>query len=357
MKITYIYENQYYWRNGCWLYRNYFPSKGLRERGHQVQLIILGTEMPDSEVLAFPDTVVFSRTYQIDVVPLMRKFKQLGKKVVYDLDDDLWNVNPDNPSVSVSTDMREQYETLLKEADVVTTTTPYLAKVLGKKNKNVVVCPNAIDFEMFEERPHKAKELRIIYSGAASHWNDMTIITEALIALRKKHQFLFIVQGMTGSPLASDLWEYKQMLRMKLQPERKKYFQGAIRWFDSLQSLDWQHDPFWSPMLFPSRLSKLDFDIGLAPLIDNVFNRSKSCNKFYEYAAVGAVTLASDVLPYNKEVGYCAKNTVRDWTKKIEKLIVDKPFREKLAKKQQNWVKKHRDIKNVVVQWERTLRP
>ena len=88
MKITYVHETHYYWRNGCWLYRNYFPSKALRARGHQVQLIVLGTEMPDPEVLAFPDVVVFSRTYDIDAIPLMRKLKQLGKKVVYEIDDD-----------------------------------------------------------------------------------------------------------------------------------------------------------------------------------------------------------------------------------------------------------------------------
>jgi hypothetical protein len=357
MKLIYVHDSFYYWRNGCWLYRNHFPLKALKARGHKVKLVILGTELPEQSVLDFPDTVVFSRTYGIDPIPLMRKWKQMGKKVVYEIDDDLWNVNPDNPSANVSTDMKEQYETMIKEADLVTTTTPYLAKLIKKKNKNVAICPNAVDFDLFEERLHRGDELRIAYTGAASHWDDLSIISEAIIQLQKKYKFLFIVIGMTGSPLPSDLWEYKQMMRMGLQPERKKYFEKALKWADSMKGINWQHEPFWSPMLYPERLKQVDFDIGVAPLHDNKFNHSKSCIKFYEYASVGAVTLASDVLPYNKEVGYCAKNTTKDWYKKLEKLIVDKQFRSKLLFKQSDWVQDHRDIKDIAILWEKALRP
>ena len=354
-----MHDSYYYWRNGCWLYRNHFPSKALKNRGHEVKLIILGTELPEQWALDFPDTVVFSRTYNIDPIQLLRKFKAMGKKIVYEVDDDLWNVNADNPSAAVSTDLKEQYETLMRDADVITTTTEHLAKLIKQKTKKkkVFVCPNAIDNDVWKTRPYKSDELRIAYEGAASHWKDLMLISEAIVELQKKHKFTFIVQGMTGAPLVSDLWEYRQMLRMGLQPERKRYFEQAVNWAESIRGINWQHEPFWSPMIYPERLSALDFDIGLAPLLDNKFNRSKSCIKFYEYASVGAVTLASDVLPYKKEVGYLAKNTTKDWYKKLEKLIVDKKFRSKLLFKQSDWVQKHRDLKDIAVLWERALRP
>ena len=357
MKIIYVFDSQYYWRNGCWLYRNHFRSKALKARGHKVQLVILGTELPEQSVLDFPDTVVFSRTYTLDPIPLMRKYKQMGKKVVYEVDDDLWNVNKDNPSANIATDMREQYEIMINEADMITTTTPYLAKLLRTKNKNVAVCPNAIDFDLFEERAHRDDELKICYSGAASHWDDLILVSEAIIELQKKHKFLFVLMGMTGSPLPSDLWEYKQMLRMGLQPERRKYFEKAIKWAESFRGINWQHEPFWSPMLYPDRLKQIDFDIGITPLHDNTFNKSKSCIKFYEYAAIGAATLSSNVLPYKAENRYTAKNTTKDWYKKLERLIVDEDFRGKLAKKQQDWVKKNRDLRQVAILWEKALRP
>jgi len=78
------------------------------------------------------------------------------------------------------------------------------------------------------------------------------------------------------------------------------------------------HVPFYPPVMFPTLLASLNIDIGIAPLQDNEFNHSKSCVKFYEYAATGAATLTSKVLPYTKEVGYCAKNNVKDWVAKLK---------------------------------------
>jgi len=86
-----------------------------------------------------------------------------------------------------------------------------------------------------------------------------------------------------------------------------------------------------------------------------VFNEAKSCVKFYEYAATGTVTVASDVVPYNQEVGYCAKNTQKDWYDKLERLIIDKDFREELLEKQQKFVFKNRDIKKNIKLWEKAL--
>ena len=65
------------------------------------------------------------------------------------------------------------------------------------------------------------------------------------------------------------------------------------------------------------------------------------------------MTISSDVLPYSDEVGYCAKNTFKDWYNKLEKLIVDKEFRNKLLAKQQAWVKENRSLSKIAVEWEK----
>lgn len=95
-----------------------------------------------------------------------------------------------------------------------------------------------------------------------------------------------------------------------------------------------------------------DLDIGIAPLEDTEFNHGKSNIKFYEYASVGTCVLASDVEPYSEEVNYRAKNTFKDWYNKLEKLIVDKEFRLKTLKTQQEWVKKNRSTEAVGLPWE-----
>jgi glycosyltransferase involved in cell wall biosynthesis len=300
---------------------------------------------------------VYSRIYPLDPLPQIRKFKQMGKYVVYEIDDDLWTVNPDNPSVAITNEKRWQYEHIMKEVDAITTTTEFLAKKIRRLNKNVFVCPNAIDYNHYLPRFKQNPRLQIGYTGAASHWKDLELIADVLLELQGKYDFDFILQGMVSSPLESEIYTMRQISALGLNPEKKRYIESAVNLYEKLRQVKYAHVPFYIPYLHATALRRCDLDIGLAPLHDNEFNRGKSCLKFYEYASVGTATLASDVLPYNQEVGYCAKNNHRDWIKKLEKLIVDKDFREKLQKKQSDWVKENRDIAKVSMLWEKALDP
>jgi len=356
MKILYILDTPYAFANGCWFYRNFLPGEALKGKGHFVRYIVLHPDI-QQEFLNWPEVVVFTRTYPRDPLIAMRQFKRLGKKVVYEIDDNLWDVNPDNPSAAISTEKRRQYEHLMSEVDCVTTTTEFLANILRKFNKKVFICPNSVNYDIWKERPHNHKRLQIGYSGASSHWYDLTLITEVLIELQKKYDFDFILQGMSGTPIESEMYGYAQVLKHGLRPEQSRYLKSALDWFDKVRQLKFYHTPFYPPELFPSVLSRCDFDIGLAPLRDNRFNHSKSCVKFYEYTAIGAATLASDILPYSKEVGYCAKERFKDWYNKLEKLIIDEKFRNELTEKQKKWVKENRDLAKIVTLWEDAFDP
>ena len=315
MKITFVLDTPYAWKSGIWYHRNHVPSIGLKRRGHDVRFISLGGTIAD-ELLEWPDVVIFGRTYHPDSKPLeaLRQYKALGKRVLWDIDDDFWTVNPDNPSVAVSNAYKDQYEAFVRECDAVITPSKVIAKKVRKlvKNKEVHICPNGINFEFYKERPRTHENLIIGYAGAASHWKDLEIIVEPLIKLSKEHDFIFVVYGLVGGPLEGEMYVYDQIVKRGLQPEREEYYRSALNWFSRAKELKFLHIPFHPPELHPVILSKCDFDIGLAPLQDNEFNRAKSCIKFYEYASVGTVTLASKVLPYKEEVNYCAKNTTKD---------------------------------------------
>ena len=138
MNILYILDSPYAFRGGCWFYRNHLPAEALKNRGHDIAFISLGSNIPD-KWMEFPDTVVFSRYYPRDPLILMREYKRLGKRVIYEVDDDLWTVNPDNPSVGISEIKQRQYEHLMKEVDAITTTTEILAKKLRKFNKKNLI--------------------------------------------------------------------------------------------------------------------------------------------------------------------------------------------------------------------------
>lgn len=354
MKIMLITDRPDAYIHGIWWHRQQLPSEALARRGHAVKQVAIGNDFP-KEMLEWPDTVIFGRTYpsQYDPIKWMREFKKYGKRVIYDMDDDFWNVSKDNPSVLVSNALKDQYEGMIKEADAVITPSTVLAKKFKKHfKKKIFICPNGVDLEQYIERPHRSQKLVIGYMGAASHWKDLQLIGEVVNELSKKYDFIFNIYGLVGEPLEAAMYMYNRTMKANFTPEKNEYYKSALDFYHQLNDVPLWHIPFMPPELHPKTLSMCDFDIGLAPLVDNEFNRGKSCVKYYEYASVGTVVLASDVLPYKDEVPYLAKNTFKDWYNKLEKLIVDTEFRKKTLAKQQDWVKKNRSLEAIGLPWE-----
>lgn len=344
------------YQSGIWLHRNEIPGIALGKRGHAIKQVAMGTEIPE-QFLEWPDTVIFGRVYATghDPIKWMKEYKRRGKRVLYDLDDDIWTVSKDNPSQLVSNALKDQYEGMMAEADAIITPSPVLAKKFKKyfKNKPVFICPNGVDASLYQERPHQnAEVLKIGYMGAASHWKDLQLIGQVIEELYKKHDFLFTIYGLTGEPMEAAMYAYQKELQYNFQPERSAYFKEALNFYQQLQNTRFWHIPFMPPELHPRTLAMCDLDIGIAPLEANEFNSGKSCVKFYEYCGVGTVTVASDVAPYSEEVNYRAKNTFKDWYNKIEKLIVDKEFRLKTLNQQQKWLKENRTTEVIGVPWE-----
>lgn len=355
MNVLFMLDSPLAFMSGIWMHRNETPCKALASRGHAVKQVAIGSEVPES-LMNWPDVVVFGRSYpsNTDPIKIMRAYKKLGKRVLYDMDDDFWSVAKDNPSVMVSNALKDQYEGMIAEADAVITPSPVLAKKFKKHfKKQVFICPNGIDFDDYRERPHQHEDtLKIGYMGAASHWKDLQLIGEVISELNSKYDFLFTIYGLVGEPLEAAIYTYNKLLAGKFQPERAEYHRSALGFYEQLKHTRYWHVPFMPPELHAKTLSMCDLDIGLAPLEDTEFNSGKSNIKFYEYAAVGTVTLASDVKPYNTEVDYVAKNTKKDWYNKLEKLITDKEFRLKTLKKQQDWVKENRSVEAIALDWE-----
>lgn len=356
MNILFMLDSVMAYQSGIWLHRNEIPSNALGKRGHGIKQAAIGSSVPEY-LMDYPDTVIFGRTYPsaYDPIALMRDYKKRGVRVLYDLDDDFWQVAKDNPSVNVSNALKDQYEGMIKEADAIITPSPVLAKKFKKYfKKPVFICHNGIDDSMYFERPHDNEDiLKIGYMGAASHWKDLQLIGEVVSALAEKYDFLFVIYGITGEPMEAAIYNYNKILQLNLQPEKNAYFRAALDFYAQLKRTRLWHIPFMPPELHPQTLAKCDFDIGIAPLEDTEFNRGKSSIKFYEYAAVGTVCIASDVEPYASECTYLAKNTFKDWYNKLEKLIVDKQFRAKILAEQQAWVKKERSLEAIGVEWEK----
>ena len=80
---------------------------------------------------------------------------------------------------------------------------------------------------------------------------------------------------------------------------------------------------------------KIDFDIALAPIADNLFNRSKTAIRALEMGALGIPVVASNRLPYSDYVmdgktGFLVNNEA-EWIDALTTLIGDANLREQMG--------------------------
>ena len=94
------------------------------------------------------------------------------------------------------------------------------------------------------------------------------------------------------------------------------------------------------------RFSRAGFDIGLAPLPDDVFYRSKTNNKFREYGAAGIAGIYSHNDVYSHCVqhevsGLLVANDTDHWHDAIERLIEDEALRTRIQQQARRYVREH----------------
>jgi glycosyltransferase involved in cell wall biosynthesis len=98
----------------------------------------------------------------------------------------------------------------------------------------------------------------------------------------------------------------------------------------------------------------IDFDIGIAPLMDNDFNRCKSGIKALQYWALGVPVVCTPLTPYDivtaGEDGLKA-DSAEDWYRALKSLVDDAALRRKMgAKGRETLIAKH-DMRSRVFNW------
>ena len=291
---------------GCGIHRIIQPAEILSDLGFDVSVEWLNTHRT---IAADTAVCVFQRDYQqIDVSVYWKWLKEKGIKIVYDLDDDIFDVPKSNPTYSYfrRKDIREQYEYYLRNADVVTVSTEYLKNRLQEYNPNIIVVPNIIDLSRWKntkKRPNK--ELRIGWAGSPTHEDDLQIVYPILKQLLQQNKQISLYFLGYIPP------EFKKL------GDRVHYISGG----------DYNH--------FVKNLQNMNLDIALAPLVVNNLNKAKSNIKYLEYSVAHLPTVASSISPYSSVIeegknGLLA-GTVADWRRKIELLINNPNLRSKIA--------------------------
>jgi len=280
-----------------------------------------------SEILDKAQVFVIQRDFPVDYkfyLYLSEKSQKNNIPIVYDLDDDLFNLpttHPNRLSNSYTNALIPMMEAALS-ADYVTVSTNFMKKTLSALNKNIFVFSNYLDDKIWDFTPPKIKnndqKITLGYMGGASHKPDIESIVNVLINL---------------------IQEYPNKLKL--------HFYG-LKPPDILMNYP---NTIWTPIKtyqyenFAQDFQKIDVDFFIAPLRDNNFNKCKSGIKFFEYSAVGAPGVFSRLEPYegiinDGENGFLASSE-EEWNEKIQLLIHDPELRYQLTTNAQKIIKQN----------------
>lgn len=284
------------------------------------------------------DVVVVQRQITPANHAAMKLLHAKGKKIVYDTDDNLWALPSYNPAKKAFEAMQEGFDLCIKEADVVTVSTQGLATALKNRvpflKAQVLVTPNALDFDIYHpiEMNHNDGRIVVGWGGSNTHSGDLDEACKALATSLRKF------------------------------PNMQLQFVGMIP--EVMQHLERVTYKPWIPVgEWANRFASFGWDIALAPLQDNRFNRSKSNLKMLEAAAVKIPCLASDVQPYREfcslggpELEWLLCRFDQDWEKKLDRLIRDPLYRNYLGDLMYKTAKQYYDIEKVKHNWFYALR-
>ena len=292
----------------------------------------------DPEAAKKGDAVIFQREFPKNVLlydQIVSNARAAGKFVFYELDDLLFELpeNPPERKQELYNDALLPMITAMVDADLVLVPTEELKKVADNFNPNVIVLPNYLDDTIWHlKAPQDSSDnqsVRIGYMGSNSHTPDLALIAPVLKEILKKYDGKVQLE-VWGTPLPEELSDVEGI---NWYPSPTNYYKKFVKFFQTLE-----------------------FDIAIAPLADNSFNRCKSNLKFLEYSVNGATGVYSRIAPYESVIedginGFLAGDA-DEWSKALSKLIEDTTLRREMVEAAQKEVRDNWLLSKNIRSWE-----
>ncbi len=276
------------------------------------------------------------------LIRMIRKMKKCGIKVLFDLDDLVFDYRDLGVLMESVQEKSRLYwmgyiwgiRRIAKKVDGFIATNDFLAKKLKKSfKKPCVVIPNSLNEEQLKvsekclrEKEHDGFVIGY-FSGSPTHLRDFKMVESELVKFLKKHDDVkFMMVGCME--LSGQMKEMVKTGQVKVV--------GLVDYL-KLQEL----------------MSKVD--VNIAPLVINDFTNSKSELKFFEAAAVETTTIASPTYTFSRAIsdgkdGLLAK--FGEWYEKIDYLYNNPAINQKMAKSARNYVLENYYGKNFIKQVE-----
>ncbi|HBY06439.1 MAG TPA: hypothetical protein DEH22_01100, partial [Chloroflexi bacterium] len=207
---------------------------------------------------------------------IVKRARATAKPLIFELDDLLFALpehHPDRMQGYYAEALLPMLDAVMQADAVIVSTLP-LAEYLRAFNSKITVLPNTLDetiWPMCPPQTGRESRLTIGYMGSPTHAPDLQMVLPTLLKIAQRFgdgvAFRFI--GIEPPPTLA---------------------QAAQTSWEPIHTLDYAQ--------FAAEFSTEEFDIVIAPLEDNSFNRAKSGIKFLEYSALGVPGVYSALPPY-----------------------------------------------------------
>ncbi len=242
--------------------------------------------------------------------------RRSGARLLFDLDDDLLNIPPTHPDAAGLRPHAKAVRRMLDHADIVWVSTPGLVERLAPIRPDAIVVENRLDERIWTASPaptpFQQEPVRILCMGTSTHDRDFAMIEPVLARLKQEYGDRMVIDiiGMTGQTALP-----AGLNRISPSTHASQSYPGFVQWLNARQ-------PAWH--------------VGLAPLQDTPFNRSKSPIKALDYAAMGLFVLASDTPAYRGSLadgpaGRLVPNSQAAWYDALNWLMRNEDFRRTVA--------------------------
>lgn len=261
-----------------------------------------------------------------------------NKKLVLDLDDNLWHIQPDNPAYEAfkpDSENIRNFTAICKEVDYITTTNKYLRNVIShyslKPTSKIAVLPNYLDLDniyTYRKDTTPGHQVRIVHFGSTTHFADLQTqeFEEGMDRIMKDYP------NVVFKTIGAMIPKYKRMWGRRYEND-----------FGHQDVFEWIKGKFVESMK--------DCDIFVTPLADNKYTRCKSSIKFLEVSSAKVPGVWQGIRQYEEVID--GKNgllaySADHWYENIKKLVDDETLRRNMGEAAFLTVKNNWQMKNNV---------